>query len=1075
MTTVFTKKRVNIIALAFLALELMALGTADAQAPTGAIAGEVTDPAGAVIRSVRVVITNKDTGLNRTLVTSAAGDYSAPALLAGVYEVTAEAPGFQRLAREAIVAAGSTTTVNLTMQLGPTTQTVTVAAASPQIRYDAHEVSGVVTRSQVEGLPLNGRSFLELEKLEPGAQQPTRANNNRTLVPLLGAPVGLSGRATRVTVDGGSIMEIGNGGALMGFSQEVVQEFQVSTVNFDLSTGTTASGAVNVVTRCGGNELHGSAFYFFRDHKLSAYPGLARDAFNSHPFFQRQQYGFAVGGPIRKERALFFGTFERNDQRSVDSTLLLTPEFAPLSRITPSPTRVNQFSVRTDFRFSDRHYGFLRHSHEGSFSYASPAVTLAGGRFALPSAWTRQPGWTDQSILGLTSQLRPNLVNDLRFSFLFISSEDHAPREADCPGCLGIGAPRITVSPDLFIGKSLTMTVLGHRYHLNDVLAWQKGPHRVRLGGDWEVNRGGRTDLANEPVTITLYSPTRVRDFNASTGAQLPLPASFLSLQDILQLPVQSFSVGIGDPHVPQAGFGKTRVWPGVHVFFQDSWRLRPRLTLNYGLGWTYEAPLNYDLSKPVYLAPILGERGLSPTRKNWKNFSPSAGFAWSPGQDGKTVFRGGAGIYYDTQLPFGTADPERVSLGPRGVGRGTYQSGGISNPLTDVLGMSAGPLFDILNLHPTLFTGAALMQALPTIRATLAQQRGDPNNRDFSITNIEVDKTGSVYASNAPAFSATHASLGLQRKIAINFVISADFVFRRFANLAVGPGGAGSLQALGIDLNHFNPSVRGPVLPVCTPAQRSDPKALCSLGPITVFQGGGSGSARYQGLLVRADKRLSHRWQFLGSYAYSSDVGNNGGNGFNLDDPLANYGPLDRDFRHILNLSGLLELARKFQLGFFITYNSKAPFSAFLGGLDLNGDGTTGDLLPGTKVNQFNRGLGKGDLVRLVNDFNTNSAGKKDKLGRPIPASGITLPATFDFGGRLFTHDLRLSRVFTFSERWRLTLIGEVFNLFNIANLSGHSGDLLAPGFGQPTSRVTQVFGSGGPRSFQLAARLNF
>ena len=262
----------------------------------------------------------------------------------------AEAPGFQRLVREALVETGSTTTVNLAMQLGPTTETVTIDAASPQMRYDAHEVGGVVTRPQIEGLPLNGRSFLELAKLEPGAQQPTRASNNRILVPLLGAPVAQNGRATRVTVDGGSIMQVGNGGAAMGFSQEVVQEFQVSTVNFDLSTGTTASGAVNVVTRSGGNQWHGSVFFFFRDHKLSAYPALKRDAFNPDPFFQRRQFGFAVGGPIRKDRAFFFGTFERNEQRGVISTQLLTPEFAPLSRITASPTYVNQFSVRTDFR-----------------------------------------------------------------------------------------------------------------------------------------------------------------------------------------------------------------------------------------------------------------------------------------------------------------------------------------------------------------------------------------------------------------------------------------------------------------------------------------------------------------------------------------------------------------------------------------------------------------------------------------------------------------------------------------------------------------------------------------------------
>src|SRR4029077_9867799 len=126
--------------------------------------------------------------------------------------------------------------------------------------------------------------------------QPTRGSNNRTFVPLLSTPAGgNNGRGTRVTVDGGSIMQIGNGGGAMSFSQEEVQEFQVSTVNFDLSTGMTASGSINVATRSGGNQWHGSAFYFFRDHSLSAYPALKRDPLNPDPFFQRKQYGTTVG------------------------------------------------------------------------------------------------------------------------------------------------------------------------------------------------------------------------------------------------------------------------------------------------------------------------------------------------------------------------------------------------------------------------------------------------------------------------------------------------------------------------------------------------------------------------------------------------------------------------------------------------------------------------------------------------------------------------------------------------------------------------------------------------------------
>jgi len=1037
-----------------LALTFALCGMVCAQLPNGTIAGRITDQSGAAIPGATVTVTNKKTGVKRDLVVSEAADFSASALLPGTYEVTADAKGFKHLAQEIIVETGSITSITITMEVGPASEQLTVQAAVPQISYESHEISGIVTPSQVEAVPLNGRNYLELAKLEPGAQQPTRASNNRTLVPLLGAPAGQNGRATRVTVDGGNVMEIGNGGTAMGFSQEVVQEFQVATANFDLSTAATASGVVNVATRSGSNQFHGSTFIFFRDHHLSAYPGLSRDPSDPDPFFQRQQFGLALGGPIRKDRAFFFGTFERNDQRGVIATDLVTPDFAPLSRIVPSPTYVDQLTYRTDFQVSSKEFLFVRYSHEGSFSFA-PTTVNGVVTATYPSAWDRQSAWADQSILGLTSQLSAHKANDLRFSYFFVSAADQAPQPSDCFECLGLGAPSITVRPDLFIGTSNTDTVLGRRYQLTELFTWQKRTHRIQLGGDWETARGGRTDITNQPVSMTLFSPQSVRVFNSQEppNLQIPLPTTFLTLADILQLPLQNFTVGIGDPGVPQAGFGDARVAPFVHLFSQDTWHLRPRFVLNYGLGWTYDAPLNYDLHKPAYLAPVLGASGLAPTHKNWKEFSPSLGFAWNLRANGKTVIRGGVGVYYDAQTPFGIADPERVSLGPRGVGRGSYFSGGIRDPNT-------GTLLNFSN--PSTFTGASLLQILPTIRANLTQFRGDPDNRDFSVTNIEMDKQGSVDAADFPSVSATHFSLGVQREFARDLVISGDFVLRKFRHVGTSPGV--------FDVNHFSSAV-GPVLPLCTDAQRIDPTAPCSLGPI--FVNSGIGSARYEGLLLRVDKRFSRNFQFLVSYAYSSNVGNNFSNGFNEENPLGNQGPLDRDFRHILNLSGVSLFPKRFQLGLVMTYVSKPPFSAFLGGLDLNGDGTSGDLLPGTSVNEFNRGLGKSDLQRLVAQFNAGYAGKRDPNGVIIPA--ILLPPQFALGDSFLTQDLRLSRDFAIADRWRLSLIGEAFNAFNIANLSGRSGDLLGPGFGQPTSRITQVFGSGGPRSFQLAARVSF
>jgi hypothetical protein len=168
-----------------------------------------------------------------------------------------------------------------------------------------------------------------------------------------------------------------------------------------------------------------------------------------------------------------------------------------------------------------------------------------------------------------------------------------------------------------------------------------------------------------------------------------------------------------------------------------------------------------------------------------------------------------------------------------------------------------------------------------------------------------------------------------------------------------------------------------------------------------------------------------------------------------------------------------MAQLPWSFELGLVFTYSSAPPFSAYVGGIDFNGDGTQGDLLPGTTVGAFNRGMGREQLRSLVAQFDASYAGTTVN-SRAIPR--LVLPAKYSFGDSLQSLDLRLSRSFLFRERWRLSLIGEAFNLYNAANLSGYSGDLTnATTFGQPTSRATQVFGSGGPRAFQLAMRVSF
>ena len=441
-------------------------------------------------------------------------------------------------------------------------------------------------------------------------------------------------------------------------------------------------------------------------------------------------------------------------------------------------------------------------------------------------------------------------------------------------------------------------------------------------------------------------------------------------------------------------------------------------------------------------LIPLVGAGGLKTAETQARNFSPTLGFAWTATSDGKTVVRAGAGRYYDPVI-FNTVNlgNERSSLLPRGAGRSTVPGATIRYD---------GRPLDFPN-QPTSFTGAQLLSILPGIRAELLRQR-NPENRDFSIRNLEADRSGqNLFDPFYETPYSLHFSVGVQRELARNLVATADFVHRHFIHT----------QIPSIDYNRFR-SARGVVIP----------------GYSSITFDNSTGLARYRALLVRVEKRFSGRTQFLASYALGSNVGTNATNaglGFNNDNWFENYGPLAADRRHILNLAGLVELPGRFQVSFGVSYYSRPPFSVFVTGVDFNGDGTMSDLLPGTKVHQFNRGAGHDELARAVEAYNRQFAGKQSVGGQLAPL--VTLPDRSWFHDRFFTQDLRLSRTFLLrGERVRLVVFGEVFNLLNTANLVQYDGNIAnAASFGQPGGRFDQVFGSGGPRAFQWAMKVSF
>jgi hypothetical protein len=1045
-------------------LQLCVIGVASsafAQAPIGAIAGRVTDPSGSVVVGATVTVTNKATGLKREMKSDHEGAFSAPALPAGEYEVRGQNPGFRQLIREAEVLTGSTTTVDLAMSVGAVSEEVTVEGAAAQIDYESHKIDGVIQREQIENLPLNGRSFLQLAFLEPGVGVGTQSlaqYNAQFGVSVLGG----SSSMTAITVDGGNVRNAINGGTAQNFSQEVVQEFQISSVNFDLSTGIAAGGAVNIVSRSGGNKFHGSGYFFYRDHNMSAYPALSRDPFNPDPFFARRQSGFWVSGPIKKDKLFFFFNLENNNQDSVVTVQPTSTYFSNLAGNYASPYNGLQPSVKFDYRINDKHNLFLRYSHDGNNSFGPR------GGANLPSNWLVNRNWADQSILGLTSTLTANLVSDFRFAYHYWNNRNLFPTENECRGCIGLGLPSISIQGSGVTVGNTTNAPQGRdvrRYNIVENMTWQRGTHRMRFGGTIENSPFNGFWAFGEPAAANVFGPDLLVA-NRIPIALWGLPTKFTTNADLMKLPVAAFGLGVGDPSQPPPyNAQNARNNRRYQFFWQDTWRVKPNFTLNYGLAWQFESTLtNHDLTKPALLAPLMDS--LEPTKQDWNNFTPSVGFAWNVGKDNKTVIRGGGGIYYDTR-ELSQRLNERAVIGPLGNGRQQLLSTAIPNPLPTIASPAPGalpavptgaPLFFTL---PTGFTMATLMQILPQVKAQAEASLANPNPNDLSVRNINVTKQGTdLFQNSYPASYSRHLSLGVQREIMKDLVVTADFVDRHFFNQEIGA----------IDYNRYN-RVSGPVVPKCTGSQGSDPKANCSLGPIE-FRAP-VGRSDYKALLVKVDKRFAHRYQLTASYALTRQYGLNGIN--NLDNWFEGWGP--QGGRHGLNVSGIVDLPWKFQVSFINSMGSRGPYRPSVSGVDLDGDGLDTSFLPGWTVPD--RNPTKEKLEKAVAAWNAAypdlANGQRPRTTRNQVIPKLALPANYSFGENFFSQDLRVTKSFVFRENYKISVFGEGFNIFNIANLGGISSTVNNAGFGVPTSRAGQVFGSGGPRAFQLGARFSF
>jgi hypothetical protein len=1081
------------------------------QASTGTVVGTIKDQSGAVVPGAAVTITNKSTGLARNASANAEGLYSAPSLPVGDYDVKVEANGFRTQLSQATISAGGTLTLDMSLTLGSAAEVVNVEAAAAQVNTESQAIQGLVARTAIAELPLNGRNFLSLASLEPaitvGAGQQAQFNALVTV-----SALGGGGGSLLVTVDGGNINDEMEGNTSMNFSQEVVQEFQLATVNYDNATGITATGSINIVTRSGGNDFHGSAYYYYRDHNTAAYPGLVRNQLDLNPFFQRKNPGFWLSGPIKKDKAFFFFNYERQDQTQIYSEAQDLASLQGLNGNYPSPYSVKQITARFDYQLSAKNSLYARYSHDGNY-----AIGPYGGVAPLPSSWSTNRNWADQSTVGLTTTFSSTLVNQVRLFYHQWDNND-GPNDLNTQGgrycgngCVGGGLPSLVgmIGSSTFYGgvnDNGPQNRQERSYEVSDTLTWQRGAHRFRFGFDEEVmdtiNKGW------DACTIgceEVYSPTTVQSTPvADTPANLQtyfsgLPTVINSNAALLALPVYLppasiyAGVPVGNPTYP--GYyeqGATRNNWRTHPWVADTWKIKQNLTLNAGLGWQMENNLWYtNLPYPQFLAPIFGQGSVGKTAQpDYRDFSPTIGFTWSPFKDNKTVIRGGGGIYWDTQVLYHNFK-NGFALGPPGDGRTNLSASVFTNTFQGIYDFTTNspvpvgtnlPLQNLTNM--TLGQYQQIYAAQLPIIAALFPNEPASLSGPYSVSGIALSKAAiEVYPPSTPLTRSYQTSIGVQRDLGHDMVLSADWARRLFENVLLGE--LDENRSTRYLLVNGKPTL-SPVIPSCTPSQflSFNPALECSTGSITVWED--EGRTVYDGLLVKLQKRMSHRYNFTASYALQKELTISA---INLDNLRAGYGQALA--HHNINLSGVYEGPWGIKMSLNNSIHSPTPGTPTVSGVDINGSGNTSTpitelipagVIPGLSYGCFNAGCGKGDLQAAVNYINANLAGTPDFRGVAIPH--LILPPNYKLGVWTYDQDVRFTKEFKIKERYRLSVFTEIFNILNIANTSGYSLAInsvsanpanQALTLGQPTGRVLQTFGSGGPRAVQFGARISF
>lgn len=751
----------------------------------GSIQGTITDNTGAVVPGASVTVTGIETGSKASITTDSRGYWSLGPLNPGDYQVTVIAPGFQKANIKTVIHTGTATSGNFKLTVGSSAQTIEVNAGAVQLNTDQAGVSDVITGQQIKNLPVNGRNFLDLAQIEPGvilqsgeSFDPTKAGYSAISVG------GVSGRTTRILLDGQDITDETVGTTIFNVSQGAINEFQLNRSTQDVSGEVTSTGQVLVSTNSGTNAFHGQLFYYFQDNRA----GFANLTGGINAPFQRNQFGGSIGGPIIKDKLFFFVNSERIKQVNI-SAASSSPTFASIINQYPSIP----FNYKETYSTARIDYTGWHGIH--FFGRVNYDVNAVGGNFGfLYSIYNNRdntPGFA-----GGADFVTGHFTHSFRGSyekFHNLISDAVTGNSA-----LYNPIPGLTLydSQDGFFAGinylSPQATYQSDKQFRYDG-TWTKGAHTFKYG--YSLNRilgGGGAEFFGASLFTEFGPGSQLANCGGVSGAA-PCPGD----------PINGYSasgliLGNGNSvFTEKPGFnlpgGGTFDWrEGAYI--ADTWKIKPTFTLNAGLRWSVDTDrANQDLPTPpcssvdaainpctngqtnlfdVY-QPGLGKK----THQPYANFGPQLGFAYNPSAAPNTVLRAGIGIFYESDVFNNTSNARSAVIDASGPFFNNTDVCGGTNTVAAPGGIT---ITQGAGVPISTLCSESIKQAAPGLLDVLHQYQAatKANNTASNPSYIgHFLNSAGVYAAPYLTPYSIQYNFGIQQQIGKGTVISGDYI----------------------------------------------------------------------------------------------------------------------------------------------------------------------------------------------------------------------------------------------------------------------------------------------------------